>query len=360
MVADSSVPDPSTTPAWTALREHAQHLSSVSLEQLLDGDHDRYSQLSIGVGDQLVADFSRCRVDVTALDLLQQLVTDRHVPDSIERLFAGELVNSTERRAALHTSLRAATAEGPVVAGQDIGAEVRAELERVLDFADAVRSGSRGGHSGERFTRVINIGIGGSDLGPRFVSGALASGAGNAVPDVRYVAGLDGIELAAALADADPHTTLFIVCSKTFGTLETLTNARAARQWLRASLSAEQAVQHFAAVSVNAAAMDDFGVADDARFTLWDWVGGRYSVWSPVGLAAAIALGSDAFQEFLAGGRAMDEHFRSTPPARNLPMLMALMTVWHQNFLGLDQHVVLPYDQRLAGLPDYLQQLWME
>lgn len=360
MMNGDSSGDPSTTPEWAALSEHARHLTSVSLTQLLDGDPDRYARLSIMVDDEFLADFSRCRVDSTALELLQRLAASRGIAASIERLFDGDLINTTEERAALHTSLRASAAAGPLVAGEDTGALVSAELSRVVNFADAVRTGARGGHSGGRFTRVINIGIGGSDLGPRFVSAALRGRDDEAGPDVRYVAGLDGIELAAALAGADPHATLFIVCSKTFSTLETLSNARAARNWLRATLSAEQAVRHFAAVSVNAAAMDDFGVADDARFAMWDWVGGRYSVWSPVGLAAAIALGGDGFRHLLAGARVMDEHFRSTPAARNLPLQMALMAVWHQNFLGLRQHVVLPYDQRLAGLPDYLQQLWME
>jgi len=357
MPANVKMTDPTATPAWSDLLEHARHLSSVHLRQLLDSDSDRYERTRVRVGEELVVDFSRCRIDATAMELLQQLAVECAVPEALDRLFAGAQVNNTEGRAALHTSLRAEGETGPTVDGVDVATAVRTERARMLEFAEAVRDGERTGHSGAAFTRVVNIGIGGSDLGPRFVADALR---GAASPDVRFVAGLDGIELAQALSGADPDTTLFIVCSKTFSTLETLTNARAARAWLCNSLSAEQAVEHFAAVSVNGSAMDEFGVAGDARFAMWDWVGGRYSVWSPVGLAAAIAVGADAFRELLAGARHIDQHCREARPDYNVPLLMALTAVWQQNFLGLDQHVVLPYDQRLAGLPDYLQQLWME
>lgn len=348
--------DPTSTSAWAALRSHAEHLSSLHLASLLEAP-GRYAELRLAVGNSLLADFSRCRLTTETLTLLNQLAEECGVTEARAALFAGELVNNTEGRAALHMSLRATADTGPLLGDLDVGAAVTEERAKVLAFAESVRDGTRLSSAEVPFRTVINIGIGGSDLGPRFVTAALAQAPPVAV---HYVAGLDGMELSAALRDAEPATTLFIVCSKTFTTLETLTNARAARAWLLASLTPEAAVRHFAAVSVNTAAMDDFGVADDARFDMWDWVGGRYSVWSPVGLAAAIALGGDAFRELLAGAASMDQHFRDERLQRNLPVRMALTAVWQQNFLGLDQHVVLPYDQRLVGLPDYLQQLWME
>lgn len=337
------------------LEKHAEQLSSVHLSDLLDGDDGRFQSLSIEAGD-IFADFSRCRADIETLQLLVKLAEELHLDRRITQLFEGARVNSTEQRAALHTSLRATDSTGPLFDGDDIAQLVAKEQSAFLQFAENVRNGIRTGSTGKAFTRVINIGIGGSDLGPRFVTSAL----GESAPDVRFVAGLDGIELQQALSGADPETTLVIVCSKTFSTLETLSNAKAARLWLLKALPDRDVPAHFAAVSVNHAAMDKFGVAEDARFAMWDWVGGRYSLWSPVGVAAAIAIGREAYLELLQGAADMDAHFRSAAFDRNIPVLHALLCIWQQNFLGLDQHVVLPYDQRLAGLPDYLQQLWME
>ena len=349
--------DPRQTSAWQALSEHATQVNSLQPHDLLADRNLCFEQFSMRSG-ALLADFSRAKATPETLALLVQLAQQRDLQAWSDALFAGEYVNSTEGRAALHTSLRAD--QEAQLDGDEVAAAVAAEKESFLNFADAVRSGARTSSTGEPFRTVINIGIGGSDLGPRFVSQALRDADDTDGPDVRFVASLDGMELRSALRDAECATTLFIICSKTFSTLETLTNARAARSWLLETLSEAQAQRHFAAVSVNSAAMDAFGVASDARFTMWDWVGGRYSVWSPVGVSAAIALGRKAFNDLLAGAAAMDRHFRDADWANNLPVMHGLLAVWNRSFLGLDQHVVLPYDHRLVGLPDYLQQLWME
>lgn len=352
-------PDPRQTQAWGLLEKHASETAGTSLRELLASPEERYQEFSIML-DGMCADFSRCRATTETIRLLTDLAGELGLQQRIDALFGGQKVNNTEARAALHTSLRAATEHGPEVDGADIGATVHAERERYLRFADAVSSGRRTAPDGRPFATVINIGIGGSDLGPRFIAAALADPADDTGPEVHFVAGLDGQELRQALRQAEPATTLFVICSKTFTTLETLSNAVAARAWLAERLPETDLPRHFAAVSVSAGAMDEFGVADDARFAMWDWVGGRYSVWSPVGLSAAVALGSVRYRELLAGAARMDEHFRSAAPTANIPVLHGLLAVWQQNFLGLDQHLVLPYDQRLNGLPDYLQQLWME
>lgn len=347
-------PDPRQSVAWKLLEQHVDACAEESLAQRLD-DPARFGALSVEL-DGLCVDFSRMRATPTTLELLSQLANDLGLPARIDELFAGVALNNTEDRAALHTSLRAAAASGPEIDGCDVAQLVRSELDAFLDYAERVREGRCRGSSNEPFRTVVNIGIGGSDLGPRFVTAALGSDG----PDVRFVAAMDGIELRQILESADPATTLFVVCSKTFTTLETLTNATTARDWLAAALGRDAVPAHFAAVSVNATAMDDFGIGTDARFAMWDWVGGRYSVWSPVGLSLAIAIGAERFRALHDGARVMDEHFRTTPVMRNIPALHGLLAVWQQNFLGLDQHLVLPYDERLTTLPSYLQQLWME
>jgi len=342
------VSDPNRSATWGKLKQHVGEIAQHSLSELL-ADDARNAALMVEAGD-VCADFSRMHATPATLDLLTALADERDLATQIEALFQGETVNNTEGRAALHTALRDPKAD----------ADVSGELQRFLDYADAVRSGALTGSSGAAFRTIVNIGIGGSDLGPRFVTAALRETGGSDAPDVRFVAGLDGIELRRALSDADPASTLFIVCSKTFTTLETLTNARAARDWLAGALGEASVTAHFAAVSVNASAMDEFGVGAEARFVMWDWVGGRYSVWSPVGLSLAIAIGAANFRELLAGAHAMDTHFRRAPLQENIPVLHGLLSVWQQNFIGLDQHLVLPYDERLRLLPEYLQQLWME
>jgi glucose-6-phosphate isomerase len=308
----------------------------------------------------LLLDFSRQPVDATTLGLLTDLAAERRLSAWIAALFAGEPVNATEQRPALHMALRSEPPAAPRFGLPEATArEVRGGRERMLAFAEAVRSGAERGATGQPFRTVINIGIGGSDLGPVMAVEALRP-PGAAGPELRFASAIDGVQLADALTTADPATTLFIVCSKSFGTLETALNAAAARRWLVGRLGEDAVGAHFVAVSVNARAMDQFGIAPARRFALWDWVGGRYSVWSAIGLAVAIAIGADAFRAFLAGAAAMDEHFATAPPADNLPVLLGLLAVWNQNLLGAETHVVLPYDSRLHRLPAYLQQLEME
>jgi len=345
-------------PAWSLLKEQATALGNVGLAGLLD-EPGRFDRFSISA-DGLVCDFSRCLATEAVLSNLADLALQCEVPARIKNLIGGAMVNGTEHRAALHSSLRGT---GPVrvsslTGGRSVLDDVATQRDAFLAFADAVRDGSRTGSGGQRFRHVINIGIGGSDLGPRLVADALVSA--HEPLEVRFVAGIDGIELARALRGAEPATTLFVICSKTFTTLETRINAEAAKAWLLKSLSLADAAAHFAAVSVNDPAMDSFGVATDARFRIWDWVGGRYSLWSAIGLSAAIAIGSQSFVELLAGAAAMDRHFQNAPPRDNLPIMLGLLSVWHQNFCGITNHIVLPYDQRLALLPAYLQQLFME
>lgn len=356
MTADNVSANPRQTAAWALLEQHALEMQAINLSALLD-DPARYPDFSLSL-NELCFDFSRHRITTKTLQLLLELADQCAVKDSVESLFAGERVNQSEGRAALHTALRAAKTSGVKQDGEDVHSLVEAERERFLNFADAVRSGERTGYGNTRIRQVINIGIGGSDLGPRMLSRALA--VADTPLQVDYAAGLDGIELQELLQKADPAATLFVVCSKTFTTLETRSNADMARAWLLQSLPEEAVATNFAAVSVNDSALDDFGIAADARFRIWDWVGGRYSVWSAIGLAAVMTMGSQAFRELLAGAAQMDEHFRTVPFEQNLPVISALLGIWNQNFLGLGQNVVLPYDQRLERLPDYLQQLIME
>lgn len=346
------------TQAWAHLEQHAKHLNDIRLAELLD-QADRFERFSIKV-DGLVGDFSRSLTTTSILDDLVELARQVSLPEKIQELVNGAMMNGTEKRAALHTALRGA---GPVKASHLTGRrspseDVAEQLAAFLAFADSVRDGSRVGSGNQPFRHVINIGIGGSDLGPRLVADALMTASDPVI--VRFVAGIDGIELRRALEGADPSTTLFIICSKTFTTLETMLNAEAAKQWLLRTMPSEKSASHFAAVSVNDPAMDKFGIASDARFRIWDWVGGRYSLWSAIGLAAAIAIGSESFKELLAGAAGMDRHFREAALRDNLPVMLALVSVWHQNFCGIRDHVVLPYDQRLQLLPAYLQQLFME
>ncbi len=307
----------------------------------------------------LTLDFSRQRMTGETLAALVELAAERHLDDWIGHLFAGAPVNNTEQRPALHMALRRQSDEPLMVDGQDLMPAVRAELSRVLAFAEAVRGGDHRGHGGQRITDVVNIGIGGSDLGLVMVDAALARFRGDG-PCTHYVSNIDGSRLSDLLERLDPETTLFIICSKSFSTLETQLNADAARRWFVERCSSAAIGRHFAAVSVNAEAMDRFGIDPQLRFRIWDWVGGRYSLWSAVGLAVAIAIGREQFTALLAGAATMDEHFRSAPCADNLPALLGLLGVWNQNFLGCTSHAVLPYDERLHRLPGFLQQLEME
>ena len=341
--------------AHAALTARAAH--PLNLPDVLDVP-GRHAALS-AEGAGLHLDFSRQRLDAPLLALLLELATQRDLGPWIHHLFAGAAVNSTERRPALHMALRNRSASPMLAGDRDVMPEVRAELERFLAFADSIHDGSRRGHGGQAITDVVNIGIGGSDLGLVMATEALRE---YRVPNLRlhFVSNIDGTQLADALAGLDPARTLFIICSKSFTTLETRLNAEAARRWLVAHLPEEAVGRHFVAVSVNDAAMDRFGIDPASRFRIWDWVGGRYSLWSAVGLAIALAVGRRNFLELLDGAADMDQHFRSTPLERNLPVLLGLIGVWNQNYLGISSHAVLPYSNRLQRFPAYLQQLEME
>jgi glucose-6-phosphate isomerase len=339
--------------AWTAVARHAGQLGKAHLRDLAAADPERWQRLHVESGAWLL-DLSRQRITQETLTLLVALAQDIQLSDRVAAMFRGEPINITEGRAVLHTALRSDFA-----GGQDVQAEVRESRDKLSAFVGAVRSGGKRGSTGKRFKHVVNIGIGGSDLGPLLVCDALRSEwSGDLTP--HFVSNVDGTQLDDLTRTIDPAETLILVCSKTFTTQETQSNANAARAWLVGALGEKSPANHVAAVSTNAAAMDAFGIAADHRFTMWDWVGGRYSVWSAIGLVAELVVGTDKFQEFLAGASAMDRHFLEAPFERNLPVLMGLIGAWNRSFLGLPTLAVLPYDQRLARLPAYLQQLEME
>ncbi|HTI34337.1 MAG TPA: glucose-6-phosphate isomerase [Miltoncostaea sp.] len=346
------------TTEWTALREHADRVGDVHLRTLFADDPARGDELVVEAGD-LRLDYSKNRVTRETLTLLLALAERAGVARRRDAMLRGERINVTEDRAVLHTALRAPRDAVIEVDGHDVVPDVHAVLDRVGEIAEAVRSGAWTGATGERIRTVINIGIGGSDLGPAMAVRALAD---HATPDIGFdfVSNVDGDDIRDAIAGADPASTLVIVVSKTFTTLETLSNAHDARRWIVGALGEDAVPKHFVAVSTNAEGVAGFGIDTDNMVGFWDWVGGRYSVDSAVGLSLAIAIGDAGFREFLAGFRAIDEHFRDAPPERNMPLLMGLLGVWNADFLGADTHAVLPYSERLGRFPAYLQQLDME
>jgi glucose-6-phosphate isomerase len=346
--------------SWRALREHyREDVGKRHLRALFKRDPERYTKFSLEA-EGLLLDYSRNLVTRKTMRLLQALAAETGVEAMRERMYAGEHINNTEDRAALHVALRAGR-DDPYFDGDfDATAAVHEVLDRMDAFVRAVHSGQYAGHgTGRKITTVVNIGIGGSDLGIAMAVEALAN---YAVPGIRVhcVSNIDGVGLADVLSRADPSTTLFVVCSKTFTTLETLSNAHAARAWLTDRLGAEAVRTHFVGVSTNQEAMDAFGISPANRFGFWDFVGGRYSLWSAVGLSIALSIGMDHFRALLAGGRAMDRHFRDAPLAENLPVLLGLLSAWNSGFVGCESLAVLPYDSRLARFPAYLQQLHME
>jgi glucose-6-phosphate isomerase len=346
------------TSAWRALQARATETRAVSLRALRDGDPARGTRFSREAAG-LYLDFSRQRIDDDGVHMLASLADAAGLRARIEAMWRGEHINTTEGRAVLHTALRVPGVSADAPGGEEIARQVIAERERMLSFAESVRDGKVRGSSGESFTTVINIGIGGSDLGPAMAVQALHQYTADG-PRVLFVSNVDGTDLANAIENADASRTLFIVASKTFSTQETLANARTARQWLAAKLGEQAVPAHFAAVSTNGQAMDAFGINPNYRFMMWDWVGGRYSLWSSIGVSLAIAIGRGAFLQLLAGAHEMDEHFRSAPWERNLPVLMGLFGIWNINFQELPTLAVLPYDGRLGRFPAYLQQLDME
>jgi glucose-6-phosphate isomerase len=347
-----------TLPQWQALAAHAAQMRQRHLRDLFAADAQRFQKLS-RTELNLLFDFSRQLLDGETLRLLIELAQARGLQQRIAAMFAGEKINVTENRAVLHIALRNLSDRPILVDGQDVMQEVRASLAKMRNFVDGVHGGRVHGATGKTFTDIVNIGIGGSDLGIVMATEALAKYR-NRNLRLHCVSNIDGVQLGDVLEKADPARTLFVVCSKTFTTLETLSNAKLARQWIVDRLGEGAPARHFAAVSTNAKAMDAFLIPPQNRFTMWDWVGGRYSVWSAVGLSVALALGMDQFELMLAGGHEMDQHFASAPLEQNLPVLMGLIGVWNRNFLGMDSLAVLPYDQRLHRFSAYLQQLEME
>ncbi|HEY2206922.1 MAG TPA: glucose-6-phosphate isomerase [Pseudonocardia sp.] len=355
--------DITATPEWAALAEHHAAVADTHLREVFDSDPGRAEALTAH-GADLVLDFSKHRITRDTLPLLTAVARAAGLPARTEAMFAGEHINTSEDRAVLHTALRLPRDATLVVDGQDVVADVHRVLDRMGTFAEGVRSGRWTGHTGERIRAVVNIGIGGSDLGPVMAYEALKSYADRGL-DMRFVSNIDPTDIAETLRDLVPASTLFIISSKTFTTLETLTNARAARDWLLRGLGGSDAsdsavAQHFAAVSTNAKEVSAFGIDEANMFGFWDWVGGRYSVDSAIGLSLMVAIGPGQFAEFLAGMHAVDEHFRTTPLERNLPAIAGLLNVWYVNFFGTQTHAVLPYSQYLHRLPAYLQQLTME
>jgi glucose-6-phosphate isomerase len=346
-------------PAWGALERHRNELGERHLQALFADDPDRGERLTLEAAG-LFLDYSKNRITDETLRLLVSLARESGLPDRIEAMFRGDHINVTEDRAVLHAALRAPRDATVRVDGQDVIPEVHGVLDRMADFADQVRNGTWTGHTGKPIRNVVNIGIGGSDLGPVMAYEALRYYSQRDLT-FRFVSNVDGTDLAEATRDLDPAETLFIVASKTFTTLETLRNARSARTWLLDALGDEAAVaRHFVAVSTNAGEVAGFGIDTQNMFGFWDWVGGRYSMTSAIGLSTMIAIGPEAFREMLAGFHEMDEHFRTAPLHRNLPVLLGLLTVWYADFFEAETVAVLPYDRYLLRFPAYLQQLTME
>jgi glucose-6-phosphate isomerase len=348
------------TPEWSALRAHATQMRDVTLRTLFDDDPDRGNRLTAD-GAGLHLDYSKHRATDETLRLLLALAEASGLAERTEAMFRGDHINTSEDRAVLHTALRLPRGTQLVVDGVDVAAEVHEVLDRMGSFADRVRNGSWLGHGGDTIEAVVNIGIGGSDLGPVMAYEALRAFSRRDLT-FRFVSNIDSTDFAEATRDLDPKRTLFIVASKTFGTLETLTNASTARDWVLDAYrgDADAVARHFVAVSTNAEKVAAFGIDTENMFGFWDWVGGRYSVDSAIGLSLMIAIGPEAFAELLAGFHEMDVHFRTTPHERNLPVLMGVLGVWYANFFDAQTLAVLPYDLYLKRFPAYLQQLDME
>jgi len=345
--------------SWQALAEHYKKVSTLKMRDMFLDDSQRFEKFSLRFNDILL-DFSKNRITEETLQLLHGLVEEAGLSSWIEKMFAGEAINNTEHRAVLHVALRNMSGQPMHVDGEDVMPLVKAELDKMEALSEAIRSRKWRGVSGQPITDIVNIGIGGSDLGPVMVTEALRP---YGVHDLRvhYVSNVDENHILDTLGKVRPETTLFIVASKTFTTQETMLNANTARSWFLRNIGDEAALKkHFVAVSANIAAAEQFGIARENVFTMWDWVGGRYSLWSAIGLSIAIYIGMKNYRSLLLGAYEMDVHFRTTPVAENLPITLALLGVWYNNFFGAQTHVVLPYDQHLHRLPAYLQQADME
>ncbi|EKF22532.1 glucose-6-phosphate isomerase [Mycolicibacterium hassiacum DSM 44199] len=352
------IPDIASTPAWQALQRHHDEIADKHLRDLFAEDPARGTELAITVGD-LYIDYSKHRITRETLRLLVELARTAGLEQRRDEMFAGVHINTSEDRAVLHTALRLPRDASLVVDGQDVVADVHAVLDKMGDFTDRLRSGEWTGAAGERIKTVVNIGIGGSDLGPAMVTAALRHYADAGI-EARFVSNVDPADLVAKLNGLDPATTLFIVASKTFSTLETLTNATAARRWLTDALGDAAVARHFVAVSTNRKLVEDFGIDAENMFGFWDWVGGRYSVDSAIGLSVMAVIGRERFAEFLSGFHIVDEHFRTAPLEANAPALLGLIGLWYNNFFDAETRAVLPYSNDLARFAAYLQQLTME
>jgi glucose-6-phosphate isomerase len=342
--------------AFAALEAHRAAIATTTLRKRFADDPQRFEKFSLALGDFLL-DYSKNLIDQEVMTRLFALAEAAEVEQRRAAMFAGEPINTTENRPVLHVALRAPPDEVYMAGGKNVVPEVQEVLGRMAAFADGIRSGKIAGSKGA-FTDVVNIGIGGSDLGPAMATLALSPYHDG--PRTHFVSNVDGADIRDTLAGLDPGRTLFLVASKTFTTIETMTNAATARQWIVSALGEQRVGAHFAAISTALPKVAAFGIAADRTFGFWDWVGGRYSVWSAIGLSLMIAIGPRNFRDFLAGGREMDTHFRTTPLAKNMPAIMALIGIWYRNIMGFPVYAVLPYDQRLRRLPAYLQQLDME
>jgi glucose-6-phosphate isomerase len=350
---------PTLLRAWQELKEHQQQMAKLHLRELFAEDPRRFDRFSLRLGD-ILFDFSKQRITTTTQRLLCELAEQAGLAEKIARMFRGEKVNTTEQRAVLHIALRNRANRPILVDGTDVMPQVNAVLDKMRAFCQQVRSGHWIGFTGRPISDIVNIGIGGSDLGPLMVTEALKP-YGHPNLHVHFVSNVDASHLSETLTKLDPETTLFLIASKTFTTQETLANAYSARQWLLNSLGAESAVaDHFVAISTNTELVARFGIDPRNMFEFWDWVGGRYSLWSAIGLSIALYIGMDNFEHLLAGAHQVDEHFRSTPFEQNIPVLMGLLGIWYNNFWDADTHAILPYDQYLHRFPAYFQQGDME
>jgi len=358
MTSVRTITDITATPAWDALLKHHEQIGETHLRQFFDDDPDRGRNLTLELGD-LYIDYSKHRITRETLRLLIELARAANLEERRDQMFSGVHINTSEDRAVLHTALRLPRDAELVVDGQNVVADVHQVLDAMGDFTDRLRNGEWTGATGERIKTVVNIGIGGSDLGPAMVYQALRHYADAGI-SARFVSNVDPADLIAALADLEPATTLFIVASKTFSTLETLTNATGARRWLTATLGDSAVSKHFVAVSTNKRLVDEFGINTDNMFGFWDWVGGRYSVDSAIGLSVMAVIGREAFADFLSGFYIVDQHFKTAPLESNAPALLGLIGLWYSTFFDAQSRVVLPYSNDLARFAAYLQQLTME
>ncbi|HFO3555002.1 TPA: glucose-6-phosphate isomerase, partial [Escherichia coli] len=351
--------NPTQTAAWQALQKHFDEMKDVTIADLFAKDGDRFSKFSATFDDQMLVDYSKNRITEETLAKLQDLAKECDLAGAIKSMFSGEKINRTENRAVLHVALRNRSNTPILVDGKDVMPEVNAVLEKMKTFSQAIISGEWKGYTGKAITDVVNIGIGGSDLGPYMVTESLRPYKNHL--NMHFVSNVDGTHIAEVLKKVNPETTLFLVASKTFTTQETMTNAHSARDWfLKAAGDEKHVAKHFAALSTNAKAVGEFGIDTANMFEFWDWVGGRYSLWSAIGLSIVLSIGFDNFVELLSGAHAMDKHFSTTPAEKNLPVLLALIGIWYNNFFGAETEAILPYDQYMHRFAAYFQQGNME